>query len=180
MNVLAPYVISGRLIDLVAKTPGGGRIVNVASLSASYSIDFGNLQVCERYIPAKRRSLFFVFWCLVLRLKFRYHSGKAKDLCSFFLCVCSCDELIWTNLLCDYSEPSCLLLLTGGARVCSLASSWYCCCSIASRTMNQLSRARSAWGFGHMCSEDTIGFDGCSGTEWSEGEDSFSTNRLTY
>lgn len=45
VNVLAPYVITGRLLGLVAKTPGGGRVVNVASLSASYSVDFDNLQV---------------------------------------------------------------------------------------------------------------------------------------
>lgn len=45
VNVLAPYVITGRLLDLVSKAPGGGRIVNVASLSASYSLDFDNLQV---------------------------------------------------------------------------------------------------------------------------------------
>lgn len=45
MNVLAPYVITGRLLGLVAKAPGGGgRVVNVASLSASYSVDFDNLQ----------------------------------------------------------------------------------------------------------------------------------------
>ena len=44
VNVLAPYVITGRLLDLVAKAPGGGRVVNVASLSASYSLDFDNLQ----------------------------------------------------------------------------------------------------------------------------------------
>ncbi|CAM9341140.1 unnamed protein product [Hapterophycus canaliculatus] len=45
VNVLAPYVITGRLLDLVAKTPGGGgRVVNVASLSAAYSLDFDNLQ----------------------------------------------------------------------------------------------------------------------------------------
>lgn len=45
VNVLAPYVITGRLLDLLAKAPGGGRVVNVASLSASYSLDFDNLQV---------------------------------------------------------------------------------------------------------------------------------------
>lgn len=45
VNVLAPYVIAGGLLDLVAKAPGGGRVVNVASLSASYSLDFENLQV---------------------------------------------------------------------------------------------------------------------------------------
>eukprot|EP00903_Cladosiphon_okamuranus_P011123 g10499.t1 len=44
VNVLAPYVITGRLLGLVAKAPGGGRVVNVASLSASYSLDFDNLQ----------------------------------------------------------------------------------------------------------------------------------------
>ncbi|CAB1102355.1 unnamed protein product [Ectocarpus sp. CCAP 1310/34] len=44
VNVLAPYVITGRLLDLLAKAPGGGRVVNVASLSASYSLDFDNLQ----------------------------------------------------------------------------------------------------------------------------------------
>lgn len=44
VNVLAPYVITGRLLGLVAEAPGGGRVVNVASLSASYSLDFDNLQ----------------------------------------------------------------------------------------------------------------------------------------
>eukprot|EP00752_Nemacystus_decipiens_P009333 g8341.t1 len=44
VNVLAPYVITGRLLGLVARAPGGGRVVNVASLSASYSLDFDNLQ----------------------------------------------------------------------------------------------------------------------------------------
>ncbi|CAM9505238.1 unnamed protein product [Ascophyllum nodosum] len=44
VNVLAPYVITGRLLSLIARAPDGGRVVNVASLSASYSVDFDNLQ----------------------------------------------------------------------------------------------------------------------------------------
>ncbi|CAN0222547.1 unnamed protein product [Ascophyllum nodosum] len=44
VNVLAPYVITGRLLDLIARALDGGRIVNVASHVASRSADFDNLQ----------------------------------------------------------------------------------------------------------------------------------------
>ncbi|CAM9948919.1 unnamed protein product [Discosporangium mesarthrocarpum] len=44
VNVLAPFVITSRLLGLVERAPGGGRVVNVASLSASYAVDFDNLQ----------------------------------------------------------------------------------------------------------------------------------------
>ncbi|CAM9501286.1 unnamed protein product, partial [Hapterophycus canaliculatus] len=48
VSALAPYVITGRLLDLVAKTPGGeGRVVNVSSYAAANSLDFDNLQVCR-------------------------------------------------------------------------------------------------------------------------------------
>jgi len=45
VSVLAPFVVTGRLLGLIAKTPGGGRVVNVASIAAAYSVDFDNLQV---------------------------------------------------------------------------------------------------------------------------------------
>lgn len=45
VNVMAPYVITGRLLGLIARAPDGGRVVNVASLSAASSVDFDNLQV---------------------------------------------------------------------------------------------------------------------------------------
>lgn len=50
VNVLAPYVITGRLLDLIAKAPDGARVVNVASQVAAYSADFDNLQVHELYM----------------------------------------------------------------------------------------------------------------------------------
>ncbi|CAM9426255.1 unnamed protein product, partial [Choristocarpus tenellus] len=45
VNVLAPYVITSRLLKLLEKAPdSGGRVVNVASISAAYSVNFDNLQ----------------------------------------------------------------------------------------------------------------------------------------
>ena len=45
VNVLAQYAVTGRLLGLIAKAPGGGRVVNVASSVASDSVDLDNLQV---------------------------------------------------------------------------------------------------------------------------------------
>lgn len=71
MNVLAPYVITGRLLDLIAKAPEGGRVVNVASLSASYSLDFDNLQVSvaieAQSVSSISKLVFLQQGCLVFR-----------------------------------------------------------------------------------------------------------------
>jgi hypothetical protein len=39
VNVVAPYLLTALILDLVTQ-----RIVNVSSISASWQIDFGNLQ----------------------------------------------------------------------------------------------------------------------------------------
>jgi len=78
VNVLAPYVITGRLLDLIAKAPEGGRVVNVASLSASYSLDFDNLQVWVA-IQARLSSGFRALrsWSSSGRVAFFYFSGDS-------------------------------------------------------------------------------------------------------
>ncbi|CAM9775585.1 unnamed protein product [Scytosiphon promiscuus] len=54
VGALAPYVITGRLLDMVSNTPGGGgRVVNVASMVAAHSLDFDNLQFEKGNYSAK-------------------------------------------------------------------------------------------------------------------------------